>query len=112
MDLPLLMVLLVLVAAALFILPPLLRGDADAGSHRADPALAALAEAASRRDSTYEALADLEFDHASGKVATDEFGALKTQYQTAAMAALKDLEGLQGKSPADPVDAKDGTGTS
>ncbi len=94
MDLPLIIVLLVLLAAALFILPPLLREEKGEPAAPPDPSRDALAEAVARRDASFEALADLEFDHASGKISTEEFATLKAQYQRAAVTALKDVEGL------------------
>ena len=101
---PSIIVLLILLAAALYILPPLLRGDPPRlGASRKDVAWEALADAASRRDTAYEALADLEFDYLSGKISQDDFARLKRQYQKIAMDALKELDGLSQGAVALPA---------
>jgi len=101
---PAIIVLLILLAAALYILPPLLRGDPPRlGSSRTGVAWEALADAASRRDAAYEALADLELDYLSSKVSQDDFARLKRQYQNIAMSALKDLDGLSQEAAAPPA---------
>jgi hypothetical protein len=98
---PAIIVLLILLAAALYILPPLLRGDPPRlGASRKSVAWEALADAASRRDAAYEALTDLELDYLSGKISQDDFARLKRQYQKIAVAALKDLDGLSQGSAA------------
>ena len=53
-----------------------------------------LADASSRRDVAYEAIADLDFDFAAGKISQDDFAKLKRQYQAAAVEALKELDDL------------------
>lgn len=98
---PAIIVLLILLAAALYIVPPLLRGDPPRlGASRKGVAWEALADATSRRDAAYEALADLEIDYLSGKISQDDFARLKRQYQKIAVAALKDLDGLSQASTA------------
>jgi hypothetical protein len=97
-------VLLILLAAALYILPPLLRGDPPrVGASRTRADWEALADAASRRDAAYEALADLEMDFLAGKVSQEDFARLKRQYQKIAVEALKKLESLEDGASASPA---------
>jgi hypothetical protein len=100
---PVIVPLLILLAAALYILPPLLRRDCrpTADSWRT------LADAASRRDAAYEALADLEIDYLSGKVSQDDFARLKRQYQKTAVGALRELESRTEAGIAGPAAAGD-----
>jgi hypothetical protein len=90
-------VLLVLAVSLAFILAPLFKGDdrpsADAAAARLR--LDALADASSRRDAAYEAISDLDFDFAAGKISQDDFAKLKRQYQASAVEALKELDTLQ-----------------
>jgi len=90
-------VLLVLAVSLAFILAPLFKGD-DRPSGEAAAArlrLDALADASSRRDAAYEAISDLDFDFAAGKISQDDFARLKRQYQATAVEALKELDTLQ-----------------
>ena len=91
-------ILLLTIAAALaYILPPLVRGDVRPSPEAASARrrIDALADAASRRDAAYEAIGDLDFDYASGKISQDDFARVKRQYQASAVEALKELDALQ-----------------
>jgi hypothetical protein len=91
-------ILLLITAASLaYVLPPLFRGDdrpsADAAAARLR--IDTLADASSRRDIAYEAIGDLDFDFAAGKISQEDFAKLKRQYQAAAVEALKELDSLR-----------------
>jgi len=88
-------VLLVLVGALAFMLVPLFQNQTSPAAAPEHTALDAFADAISRRDACYEALSDLEFDLAAGKIST----LLQHQYQAAAVSALKDLDALEASGP-------------
>ncbi|HKV45540.1 MAG TPA: hypothetical protein VJT32_12845 [bacterium] len=81
---------LLAVAAAAWVLAPLRRPAANAGagvlSERAG------APRAMRRGAADQALRDLEFDHAMGKVSVEDYDALRAGYE-AAIAADGDISG-------------------
>ncbi|MCZ6746307.1 MAG: hypothetical protein O7C74_03720, partial [Acidobacteria bacterium] len=77
-----------------FILTPLFQNQTLPAVTPDHKALDAFANATSRRDTSYEALADLEFDFAAGKISQEDFTRLKQQYQMTAVAALKDLDAV------------------
>jgi hypothetical protein len=105
---PAIIVLSILLAVALYILPPLLRGDPSRlGASRKEIDWKALADASSRRDAAYEALSDLEMDYLSGKVSQDDFARLKRQYQKIAVVALKDLESHLREESEPPAGAEE-----
>lgn len=87
-------ILLVLAGALAFTLAPLFQHQTGPAANPDRKALDAFADATSRRDACYEALADLEFDFAAGKISQEDFARLKQHYQTAAVAALKDLDAM------------------
>ena len=89
--------LMVLVASALFILAPLFSSE-ERSTAPARPQHRAMAEALSRRDATYQALADLEEDLAAGKLSDADHAALKKAYEQDAIRALRDLESLDAKA--------------
>ena len=91
--------LLILAGALAYILLPLFQNQAPPATPTDRPALNAFAEATSRRDACYEALADLEFDFAAGKISQDDFARLKHQYQAAAVVALKDIDAMEAATP-------------
>ena len=92
-------VLLVLVGALAFMLVPLFQNQTSPAAAPEHTALDAFADAISRRDACYEALSDLEFDLAAGKISTEDFTLLQHQYQAAAVSALKDLDALEASGP-------------
>lgn len=89
-------VLLVLAGALVFVLAPLFQKEIRPAASPDHKALDAFAEATSRRDACYEALSDLDFDFAAGKISPEDFTLLKQRYQMAAVAALKDLDAMEG----------------
>jgi cytochrome c-type biogenesis protein CcmI len=86
-------VLLVLVAVALFVLPPLFKTPSSTAGA---PASAGLAEAASRRDAAYEGLAELEQDRSARKVSDEDYSRSKLGLQREALEALRDLDTMTG----------------
>ncbi len=86
--------LLIMAATALYVFPPLLRQDERPVPSEMRARQDAFADAASRRDASYEALADLEFDYAAGKISQEDFARLKRQYQASAVKALKEIDAL------------------
>lgn len=100
-----LVILMVLAATALFVMPPLFRREEGAPS-AASTVSPSVADAMSRRDAAYEALSDLELDHASGKLSEADFARLKLGLQKDAVAALRDLDALLGQRQPVPRDPK------
>ena len=94
MGLEIVIVLMVLMAAALFVLPPLLRNEPDAKA-RPEDRRKELARAVSRRDVIYEALTDLEQDYTAGKLSDADYTHMKRGYQKEAIAALRELDALE-----------------
>ncbi len=88
-------VLLVLAGALAYTLVPLFRGEAGPAADPDHKALDAFADATSRRDACYEALSDLEFDFAAGKISQEDFARLNQQYQAVAVVALKELDAME-----------------
>jgi hypothetical protein len=83
---------LLTVLCVLFVARPLLRPgkeDAPAGSGPAEDARVRLYE---RRDRALAALKELEFDHRTGKVSDEDYGALVGPLRREAADALKALE--------------------
>ena len=83
---------LLTVLCVLFVARPLLRSgkdEASAGSGRAEDARVRLYE---RRDRALAALKELEFDHRTGKVSDEDYGALVGPLRREAAEALKALE--------------------
>jgi hypothetical protein len=64
----------------------------------ADP----LVELTARRDSVYQALRELRFDHQVGKVSEDDFKVFDAQLKGQAIAVLKEIDSLK-KAEADPA---------
>jgi hypothetical protein len=77
-------------------------GTVAADETAADP----LVELTARRDSVYQALRELRFDHQVGKVSEDDFKVFDAQLKGQAIAVLKEIDSLK-QAEADPVlDAK------
>ena len=91
--------LMVIAAAAVFMLAPLVQKDSP--EQRLDATGRAVADAVSRRDATYEALSDLDEDRAAGKLSDEDYERLKRSYQEDAVKALQDLDRLE-KTEGDP----------
>jgi hypothetical protein len=85
------------VAALVYVLVPLF--DSGAGV-RARPAPRRMDEA----ENAIDALREIEFDRATGKLSDDDYGALKTQYTRSALAEMRAREGGAAVSaPAAPA---------
>ena len=60
-----------------------------------------LVELTARRDSVYQALRELRFDHQVGKVSEADYKVFDAQLKGQAVAVLKEIDGLK-KAEADP----------
>ena len=89
--------LMVLGASAVFIFAPLFR-QGEAAPAPTAPLHQETAAALSRRDATYQALADLEEDREAGKLSDDDHASLKQAYEADAVRALRDLDRLAERS--------------
>ena len=89
--------------AALVVLGPLWSGTADVGSPAAPHAFDAAGEARAEGVSAVEALREIEFDRATGKLSDEDYAELKTAYTRDALAELRVAPG-RGVG-ADPVEA-------
>ena len=92
----LVILVMVVLATAVFVFSPLFRSGEislpDSAAYRR------VADAISRRDATYQALADLDEDRTAGKLSDEDYAALKQAYTSDAINALRDLDGL-GERP-------------
>lgn len=99
--LPLIVGTVLAVGALLYVLAPLLRGT---GTHVRGSYVPELAPEAS----ALEALREIEFDQATGKLSPEDYSTLKATYAPRALAELQARESAGGPGTADP-DAIDGT---
>jgi hypothetical protein len=83
---------LLTVLCVLFVARPLLRSGKDEVSSVAGPAEDARVRLYERRDRALAALKELEFDHRTGKVSDEDYGALVGPLRREAAEALKALE--------------------
>jgi cytochrome c-type biogenesis protein CcmI len=83
---------LLTVLCVLFVARPLLRSGKDEVSSAAGPAEDARVRLYERRDRALAALKELEFDHRTGKVSDEDYGALVGPLRREAAEALKALE--------------------
>jgi hypothetical protein len=79
--------------AALVVLGPLWKGDADPPPSEGTPERGAAGEARAEGVSAVEALREIEFDRATGKLSDDDYAALKTAYTRDALAELRAADG-------------------
>jgi hypothetical protein len=86
---------LLTVLCVLFVARPLLRSGKDEVSSVAGPADDARVRLYERRDRALAALKELEFDHRTGKVSDEDYGALVGPLRREAAEALKALESEQ-----------------
>lgn len=86
---------LLTVLCVLFVARPLLRSGKDEVSSVAGPAEDARVRLYERRDRALAALKELEFDHRTGKVSDEDYGALVGPLRREAAEALKALESEQ-----------------
>jgi hypothetical protein len=93
--------------AALVVLGPLWKGDSDAPPAEGTPARGAAGEARAEGVSAVDALREIEFDRATGKLSDDDYAALKTAYTRDALAELRAADGKRAAAAppvADPVE--------
>jgi hypothetical protein len=83
---------LLTVLCVLFVARPLLRSGKDEASSATGPAEDARVRLFERRDRALAALKELEFDHRTGKVSDEDYGALVGPLRREAAEALKALE--------------------
>jgi hypothetical protein len=83
---------LLTVLCVLFVARPLLRSGKDEVSSVAGPAEDTRVRLFERRDRALAALKELEFDHRTGKVSDEDYGALVGPLRREAAEALKALE--------------------
>jgi hypothetical protein len=91
--------------AALVVLGPLWKGDADPPPSEGTPERGAAGEARAEGVSAVEALREIEFDRATGKLSDDDYAALKTAYTRDALAELRASQGRPAAAPAGAVAA-------
>jgi hypothetical protein len=92
-------IVVVVIAAAIalaWVMAPLRRPEADVADART-----LTEEADARRRAALAAIVDLEDDRSVGKLAEEDFDALKDQYDAEALAAMAELDAL-GASTAEP----------
>lgn len=88
-------VMMVLVLAAGFwTLRPLLAPD-DGGETGAEPSDARLGRLEKQKQAAYAAIQELAFDMKMGRLAAQDFEALRRQYRREALACIRQIEALQ-----------------
>ena len=87
---PLLIGTLLAIAAMAWVLSPLFRADAGVVAAPYSPARADLG---ARRERAVEALREIEFDQATGKLSDADYAMLKTRYTRQAVAAMRSESG-------------------
>ena len=93
-----LVVALLVAIAVVLVVRPLRRGARDdvEGSETQQ-----VADAEARKDSALEAIVDLEGDRTMGKLSEPDFEALRADYESQALTALRELDALDGLSSRD-----------
>ena len=86
--------------AALVVLGPLWKADADPPPSESTPERGAAGEARAEGVSAVEALREIEFDRATGKLSDDDYAALKTAYTRDALAELRAADGKRAGAAA------------
>ena len=86
---------LLTVLCVLFVARPLLRSGRDEAPAVSGPAEDARVRLHERRDRALAALKELEFDHRTGKVSDEDYGALVGPLRREAAEALKALESAE-----------------
>ncbi|HEX2717975.1 MAG TPA: zinc ribbon domain-containing protein [Gemmatimonadaceae bacterium] len=89
------------IAAMAFVLWPLFR-DVEAAPTDGYPAQSALA---SKRERAVDALREIEFDRATGKLSDADYASLKTRYTAEAVAAMRAESGGETLPPDSDVEA-------
>lgn len=90
------------VLALVFVLWPLVRGAAELRATADVPDLPPEASA-------LDALREIEFDEATGKLSADDYAALRATYTPLALAELRERDASVGAEPGDPVARTGGT---
>ena len=93
--------------AAALVLAPLLRGDEPAP--RPAPPPDAATRTATAQASAIEALREIEFDRATGKLSDDDYRDLKASYTGAALAELRAKDAAASGGPAATIAIDDAT---
>jgi hypothetical protein len=92
------MVILILVAvAAVYIAMPLVRGPRS----ETDSVTIRLEEAGARKEAALGALVDIENERLIGKLSTRDFELLRDEYESEALAALKELDAIEQRDAQD-----------
>ena len=86
-----LVVALLVAIAVVLVIRPLRRGSRVAPD---SPESEQAADAEARKDSALEAIVDLEGDRTMGKLSEPDFEALRADYESQALAALRELDAL------------------
>jgi cytochrome c-type biogenesis protein CcmH/NrfG len=90
---------------------PILRRDRSYAPDQGD-GLAMAHELGAEKDTLLRTLKDLEFDLASGKLSSEDYGAMRSRYEARAMAVLQELDTLEAalkQQPQAPTPAKHAT---
>lgn len=85
---PLLIGTLLALGAMAFVLAPLFRGDQPAIRERS-PSATRAQDDSERRERAVDALREIEFDRATGKLSDADYSALKVRYTEQALAAMR-----------------------
>jgi hypothetical protein len=77
---------------------PLFRGGSAMAPGARETALD-LVELEKKRDITYAAIKELDFDHQMGKLSGEDYRQIKRKYEEQAVAVLEEIDRLKGKVP-------------
>jgi hypothetical protein len=95
------LIVIIIVAVIAFIAYPLFITRRESLAAPVNP----LEDLAAQRDSTYDAIRDLDFDYQLGKLSQTDYATLRDKYKMRAMQLLQQMDAMHGNDGAD-VDAE------
>ena len=93
-----LLVILIVGVVAVFVTAPLWRGDPGVNGEAGGTEDPRRAELEARKEAKYREIRDAEIDCAQGKLTEDDFRRQDAELRAEAIAILKELDRVQGKS--------------
>jgi rubrerythrin len=99
---PALIIAILAIFATLWVVAPIRRSS----THDADPASEHVREAIARKDAAVIAMVDIENEHELGKLSDADFAALRAEYESEAITALRALESVEVDETDDQLEAE------
>ena len=92
---------IIAIGAAVFVVLPFFKRKFERVSHEVgsrNPIEEELRRLNSEKESVYSALKEIDFDYSTGKLSKEDYDELENKYKTQAVALLKEIDSLGGKS--------------